>query len=306
MNKKDIIILIILGILLLLPLLTTDNYYPLEVGDFKNDVARAEQAKIGGNVHDFSNHYMGRTIMAYIVGYISRITDASCKNIQLGINYTIILGALVTVYLVTSRMFGIVAGTLSASLMIFCTHGIAQLFHAGDIWNIIEICIILIPALYFLSRWITLYRKKYLIIALVLFALFSSVHNLALTLPYTLGIFFACFLTYKLAKKEYKGTISLCLLFIGIVIGNLTLSYVFIPDAIGLHLAAVTGTIPAGIANNPIIYYGERIPVSLPALLLIYITIPIIGILTVSLVALRKIKSRIKLSQEHKWFRRAA
>ena len=110
MKKKNLVILTILCILLILPIFITDNEYPLTVGDFKNDVARAEQAKIGGDVHDFSNHYMGRTVMAYTIGGISSVTGINTTDLQLWLNYIILLASFIIVYLVVSKLFGGLAG----------------------------------------------------------------------------------------------------------------------------------------------------------------------------------------------------
>ena len=302
MNKKSVTILAILGLLLLLPLFVTDNEYPLEVGDFKNDVARAEQAKIGGDVHDFSNHYFGRTIMAYTVGRISKVTGLSCTYIQLGINYILLLASCFMIYFLVTKLFGILAGTLSAVLVMFCTHGVAQLFFAGDIWNIIVMCLLLVPAFYFLAKWLAGNQKKYLVTILLLFAVFSSVHSLALILPYVLGLFFGSYVIYKLVRKQYKSAMNASLLLLGIIAGNLMLSYVFVPDAIGLHLSVITGTIPVGMDSNPIIFYGERIPVSVASLIFTYITIPVIAVLGISLAVWNNSKAKIELNSECKWF----
>jgi len=300
--SKHIIILAILGALLIAPLFVTNNYYPLEVGDFKNDVARAEQAKIGGDVNDFSNHYLGRSIMAYAVGGISKVTGISCTYVQLGMNYIMLLASCFMIYFLVAKLFGMAAGVFSAALVMFCTHGITQLFFAGDIWNIIVMCLLLIPAFYFLAKWLAVHKKNYLIYSLLLFAVFSSVHSLALILPYVLGLFFGSYIIYKLVRKQYKSAVNTSMLLLGIVVGNLILSYVFIPEAMGLHLSVITGNIPAGMDSNPIIFYGERIPVSIAGLIFTYITIPVIAVLGISLAVWNNSKAKIELNLECKWF----
>ncbi len=305
-NKKHIIVLTILCILIILPAFVAENKYPFSypVNDFQNDVNRAEQAKIDGDINDISNHYLGRTIMAYTIGKVSLVTGIDCYDLQLWINYVMLLLASFCVYVVVYKLFGLTAGIMSVLITFFCTHGFLILFSSGDIWEIIEIGIVLIPALYFLVKWTVNKRPSCLVCLLVLLAVFSSVHPLALILPYIMSLFFGCYIIYKLSKREYKEAGVMAILLIGIIIINLTLSYFFIKDAIDLHLA-LFGKITGEVSKNTIMMYGIRTPIGIFTLLYQYITLPVIGILCVAIVLMAKRKGNntgIELIQESKLF----
>jgi len=304
MSKKDVIILVIFGLLLILPIFIADNIYPFSypINDFQNDVNRAELTKTGGNVHDISNQYFGRTAMAYVVGGISNVTGVDTKTVQTYANYTLLFVTCIAIYFVISKLFNIMSGVIASILIFFCTHSMLTLFSAGDIWNIIEIGIVLVPALYFLARWLSCKRKFYLIMSLVLFAIFSSIHPLALTLPYIMIVSFGCYIVYKLIKRENKEAMKLGVLLVGIVIGNLLLSAVFIKDALWLHYTNITGIIPDQIVDNPIIMYKSTEPIGIFNFLYTYLSFSTLGVLVIALLFARIGKIKYKLTQEAKWF----
>ncbi len=303
MKRIDIAILLVLGILLILPAFVAENKYPFSepVNDFQNDVNRAEQAKINGNINDISNHYFGRTIMAYTVGKTSLVTNISCETLQKWINYIVLFLACITIYFITSRIFNRVAGFVSSITAFFCVHSMLILFSSGDIWNIVEIGIILIPLLYFMTEWFVNKKKAHLVLMLAFAAIFSSIHPLALILPYILGFIFGCYGIYCLVKKNYIEVRNITLLYISIAIGNLVLSNFFIADALSLHYAIITRSIPESVANNTMLIYSTRVPINISTLLYEYITLPIIGMLVIIGVTWQKIGIKLD-TKKQTWF----
>jgi hypothetical protein len=294
MREKDIVILAIFVLLLIVPVLLQNNNYPVNAQDFQNDVARAERLVDGGDVRDAGNHYFGRTIMAYAVGVISLLTKVDCANIQLVFDWLMILVACLVVYIIVLKLFGRISGILAVLASFFCVHSIFISFSSGDIWNIIAICIVLIPALYFLSRWLSERKKAHLIIALVLLAVFSSVHPLGLALPYVIGLFSIGYGIYCLIKKRYKEAALIGFLFMGIVAVSLLLSHLFIRDTWAWNRIV--------ISKIQVMFMGlDTNKISLSNLFYIYITLPVIGLLAIALIEWRKVKEGLE-SKAQIWF----
>ena len=285
-NKKIVVVLCVIAIVLLFPAIVhNNNREPLTVGDFKNDVIRAEQTQVGGDVHDPSNHYLGRTIMAYTVGGISTVTGISCKDIQLWIDCLILVGAFLSIYVVVGKLFGSISGLITGLISFFTVRSLLILFVNGDVWNIIEVCIVLIPLLYFTVKWLIGRKLKDLIPMLVLVCVFSSIHPMALLLVYVYGLFFSVYCVYLIKRKEYELLISTIIIYVVIAIINLLLSMLFINGALELHKETITGLIPDSILHNPIARYASKTPLDFLTVVSEYITFPMIGVLVITIYA---------------------
>lgn len=287
MLKWHLLIILGIAILLLLPLVLQDGGYIKEAFDFQNDIARAEQAKADGDVHDMWNQYFGRTMTAYMVGKTSLVTGISCKPLQLVFDYAVLLLAGITIYGIATYLFGISAGILSSLAVLFCTHSILGLFSSGDVWDIAETCIILPIGLLFIVKWLTEKGQRNLIAGLVVLAVFSMVHPLSLMLSAAMVLFIGTLVIYKHTKAK-----KLLLLLSGIVAGNLILAYLFINNALVLPLSLL------GIAQtkSPLITYATTEPVSIVTFLYEYLSLPTLGIGVIAYIAIAKTKL-----QEKQW-----
>jgi len=275
------IILVGIVLLLLLPLFVQGGGYIRESFDFQNDAIRANIAGCGGNINDMWNQYYGRTLTAHLVGNVSMITNINSVTTQLVFDYTILVIAAIVIYGVATYLFGWIAGALASLATLFCTHSVLGLFSSGDVWDIVETCIILPIGMLFIVKWLTDKNKKNLLIGLAAFVVFSIVHPLSLMLPMAMILFIGTLVVYKHTEAK-----KLLLLLAGVIIGNLVLSYLFINNALilPLSLLGITST------ESPLVTFATTEPVGIITFLYEYLSLPTLCLAVIACLSIAKAK----------------
>jgi len=145
--------------------------------------------------------YYGQVILAYIMKPIA--DSEHIAKFYLWFNFAVLIASAFSIYYVTKKLTGKEAALLVIPLAFFCTTGIFALFKYGVIFNIINMYIILPFAIYFAVKWIDDKKWQYSIPAVMLFALFCSLHYTALYLPYAIGCSLAIYAIYAIAKHKW-------------------------------------------------------------------------------------------------------
>jgi len=117
----------------------------------------------------------------------------------------------------------------------------------GTIFNIINMCVILPLAIFFMIRWLQEFRVYQAVMSACLFSLFSVFHITSVYLLPALTLFFAVFIIYRLAKRDrvkLTGVIGFGTITVGL---NLISSRLLFPST---HVLAATQTVASASVTS--------------------------------------------------------
>ena len=203
MNKGKILtigLLLLFCVIVILPPIIHGYVYP-NLGD-DSSVHLASFDKIRDGVFVWTRLSISYGLVGYPMAWISNQTGWSINAIYLWFCYIALIMIGITIYIVMSKLVNKVAGWLSLILTLFCAQGILFQFYYGQIFNAINIGIILPILIFFLVRYITqgkIYQLVFVICMSILFVLF---HPSGIYLPFVAGLSTVVYVIYSLLKKQ--------------------------------------------------------------------------------------------------------
>ena len=169
------IILLVLSVILLLPPIVHGYIYPNGGDDTSHHLIVMEQVKLADPIPHLYL-YAGQWMVGYPLIIMRDYLHISLPLSFMWFNYLALVGALFSIYFVCSKMFGKVAGLLTAVVAVFAAQIILEQFLAGLIFNLINMSIIFIWLAYFTVTGIVRRNWKRGMVAVLLAALFVNFH----------------------------------------------------------------------------------------------------------------------------------
>jgi len=294
-NKRVlyIILLVIMVVVLIMPMLT------------HNSVVQSVEASSDMGMHlgviYGENHsgYYGAVILGYILRPI--FNSGSLDTVYLWFNFMVLIAVALGLIYITRRLVNKEASMLVVPVVLFCTTGILALFKYGVIFNIINMYLVLLFALYFTVKWFVGGKYWNAIVAVALFALFSVTHYTSLYLPYVIGLAVVLSVAYVISIKKSKY-LKKIIPFGAVVISlNLVLSFMFINETGEYHQQAIPFLwIPKTAEASSLV--PASYDISIGSLFLHHLSLITIGILAISAVGFFLWRKEVVLSQSSKLF----
>lgn len=138
--------LILFTVIIVLPPLIHGYIYP-NLGDDSAEHIKVFELMRAGQPYEL--RYLGYAIVGYPLVWINQLTHVSLPMLYLWFCYASLIGVGLSLYLVTSSIVNRVAGWLSLLIVLWCAQGIFFQFYFGQIFNLINMGIILPWLLYF-------------------------------------------------------------------------------------------------------------------------------------------------------------
>jgi len=202
-NRTKLLTIVGLGlfcVLVFLPPIIHGYVYP-SVGD---DTAAHLQVfdKIQSDTYGDFPLILSYRLVGYPIVWLSNWTSWSIDIIFLWFNYASLVTIGLTIYFIISRLVNRTAGWLALAVTLFGAQGIFFQFYYGQIFNAINLGIILPWVLYFTVRYLTQGRWYQIIGALVLGGLFGAFHTSGIYLPFVAGFALCTYIVYSLVKRQ--------------------------------------------------------------------------------------------------------
>jgi hypothetical protein len=187
-------------VVIMLPPLIHGYVYP-NVGDDTASHLRAfDMMKAGEPIS--SQFILSYKIVGTPIIWVSGLTGWSMDALFLWFNYAALALIGLTIYLVMSRLAGRRAGWLALVITLFCAQGILFQFYYGQIFNAINMGIILPLLLFFAVRYLREGRVYQFVFALLIGGLFGSFHTSGIYLPFIAGFATIVYLAWCLLKRR--------------------------------------------------------------------------------------------------------
>jgi len=182
-NRNIVIILCVLCLLIILPSLIYGYVYPTGGDDSAEHIRVMERITL---THPIPVGYLynGQWMVGYPLVVLKTLFGIPLTTSFMWFNYLVLIGVVLTLYFVFSRIFNSLAG-ITAAIGIFAAQTFVAQFLSGLIFNIISIGIILMWLLYFGIRAWTKRSWKFGIVAVILLALFVNFHASGAYIPIT-------------------------------------------------------------------------------------------------------------------------
>jgi len=279
--KLPLITFILFALIILLPPLIYGYVYPNTEDDSAVHLAIIEALARGEEV---TFGYPGQAIIAYPIAYLSNWFNLSINVLFLWFNYIALIGVGLTFFYILSKLVNKVAGLLAIPLVIFCTPSTLTLFECGTIFHLINTCIILPWAIYFLIEWLQHQKPHQATTSLALILAFSAFHPSSIYLPYTVGLFLVLLVAYKLKqKKRLEGARIFTFGLIAVGLGFMLSSYLLPTSNLTTEaISTISGQrtsqiLPPTISSFSVYYLGLMV---LVILILTIITVATQGKIT--------------------------
>ena len=141
-------------------------------------------------------------LVVYPIVWLSNWAGWSIDTIFLWFNYASLVLIGLTIYFVIFRLVGRSAGWLALAVILFGAQGILFQFYYGQIFNAVNVGLILPLLLFFAVRYLAQGRLYQLIIALGLGGLFGAFHTSGIYLPFVTGFALFIYLIYRVLKRQ--------------------------------------------------------------------------------------------------------
>jgi hypothetical protein len=174
-RKWVAIILLALAVILVLPPILHSYIYPNGGDDSGIHMTVIEQITPSQPIPKLID-YGGEVIVGYPMILARDYLHIPLPVSFMWFTYLALVGAMLTIYFVTSKLFGQISGLLTTILAVFVVGIILQQFLAGLIFNLINMSIIFLWLAYFLVTAIAKKKWKLLIPVGVIGALFMVFH----------------------------------------------------------------------------------------------------------------------------------
>lgn len=178
------IVLIAMILMVTVPFLISDREYPMQSGDTKNHIIVALRGNLDLDKGDYFGEALG--IPAVKAGNALGISP---EKSYLYFDLTMLALVMIALYFVFSKLVSQWTGLMAVWLTVFCSFGIANLFHSGAIFDIINMCGFLLLGFYFIIRWLASGKLLYVIGIVITLGAFSVFHPTGVYLAPILAIF---------------------------------------------------------------------------------------------------------------------
>ena len=202
MNRQKLITigaLLLFSVVIFLPPTLYGYVYP-NVGDDAAGHLVVLDAIKDGSTPRFA--YIAHVVIGYPLVWISNLFDISIDPVFLWFNFTALALVGISLYFVVSRLVNKQAGWLALALTLFGAQGILFQFYFGQIFNLINMGIILPWLLYFTARYLMDKKISQLVLVIVFAGLFGSFHTSGIYLPFIAGSTVVVYVIYSRVKKQ--------------------------------------------------------------------------------------------------------
>ena len=166
------IVLLLLVLLIMLPPAIHSYAYP-NLGD--DSAVHLAVMDVMADYQLPETAYWGQLIVGYPLVGIAELFGVSIDTAFLWWSYVMLALAVVVIFLVVGSLVSRWAGMIATVLVVFGTQGAMYLFHYGQIFNIVNMLIVLPVAIWFLVKGLT-GRRWWLVGAVGMTALFIVFH----------------------------------------------------------------------------------------------------------------------------------
>lgn len=204
-------------VIIILPPIIHGYVYP-NLGDDSGVQLGAMEALRSGDMSGFG--YLGSLLVGIVIVWVSNSTNIGMSTLFLWFSFLSLVVAGIVLYFVMSRLINRKSGWLALILAIFCAQSVLFQFYFGQIFNLINIAIILPLLLYFTVRYLIEKKLYQLVLVIILCGLFGSFHVSGIYLPFISGFAVALYMIYSLARKR-NMQLRPIILGLGIVAGSI-------------------------------------------------------------------------------------
>lgn len=146
--------------------------------------------------------YLGIVLVGYPILWISSLTNIGIDPLFLWFSSLALVLVGITLYFVMRGLVNNQAGWLSLILVIFCAQGVLFQFYFGQIFNLINIAIILPWLIFFTVRYLTKGKVSQLVLTIFFAGLFGAFHSSGIYLPFFAGFVTVVYVIYSRVKKQ--------------------------------------------------------------------------------------------------------
>ncbi len=209
MKSKIITILCLLlfCVIVFLPPIIHGYVYPNVGDDSTAHLKNLDMIQSGGGLEV---PYIGSIIVGYPIVWISNLTNIGIDPLFLWFSYVALALVGITLYVVMSRLVNKQAGWFALALTIFSAQGILFQFYYGQLFNLINIGIILPWLIYFVVKYLTDKRAYQLVLVIIFAGLFGTFHTCGIYLPFIAGLTTVAYVTYHSfiwRKVQIRGVV---------------------------------------------------------------------------------------------------
>jgi predicted GH43/DUF377 family glycosyl hydrolase len=285
LNSKYAIVvgLLLFSLIIILPPFIHGYVYPNIGDDTSVYLDRIEQ--MGRD--DVSVQYTGYMLAGYPMLFFRDMLGWDLNTQFLWFNYLMLVIAGIVLYLVFSKLVNKVAGVICLLTVIFCSQGVMYLFYYGQIFNIINLTIILPILLLFCVNYIANGKWYNLVLTILLSILFSSFHTNGIYLPALAGVGLVSYIMYCVIKKEKTNR--------RVIVASGTISIIAIIAFVVLVLLP-TANVLKEYVENPLLStmnnIGKGMAVPVYSWVISILTPFILGIIVISALYYKSIKEK--------------
>jgi len=281
--------LAVYGVIILLPPIIHGYVYP-NVGDDSGGYLAVFDAMQRGVIKP-QVQYAGYILVGYPLVFLSNVTSVDIDVIFLWFNFAVLVVVGLVLYFVMTRLVNRLAGWLALLLVIFCSQGILLQFYYGQIFNIINVGIILPLLILATVRYLQNGKRIHLIYTVLLGLLFAGFHTSGIYLPVFAGVAIIIYVGYGIICKAkiQKRAIALG----GVVVISSAVAFVM------LVLTPTLGIIARYYEEPPLMLLsqiGKTLAIPLTNYFLSIVSIAVLVLVGLLIVYRRDIVDNIKLN----------
>ncbi len=154
------------------------------------------------SVKDISGVYPAQIWFGYILGWIDKVIHVAPIVLFSVFALMCLVGTGFAIYYVVSRLVDKTTGIIAVIVGIGTTNTIFFLFRYGVEYSLLDMYIVLPLAIFCLIKWLTTKKWWYIVVGLILMALFSSLHLVTMYMPYMMAFIFILLASYWIIKRK--------------------------------------------------------------------------------------------------------
>lgn len=205
MKAQDLIVVVAVLLASFLPPAVYGYAYP-NIGDDASVHVKWIESIQG--VHTLPPAYWGQAIIGIPVKWLSDVSGASVLSVYTWMSYLVLALSCITIYTVASRLTSRWAGFIAIVIIVFASEGFMYLFRYGQIFDIVNMCIVLPIGILFLALWTKTGKLPLLIGTITAFLLFALFHPTGTYLPYCAGLYILLLIAWSTWHRRKKVVIT--------------------------------------------------------------------------------------------------
>ena len=303
--------LLIYSAIIMIPYLTKNHIYNNIIGyneprsDFRDYTALIGTWANGETI--INTLYPARIIVGYPMMLINKFSGINMDILYITFYFLGLVATGIAIFFIVSNICNEKAGWLALLISIFCTTGILAMFSYGMIMSILNVYVFLLTAILLAIKWLVNNKKRYLVLSLITFGIFSLFHLTSLYLPYLIGtIMLVVAIVWLVKRVNVTRPIILLLVVMGL---NLIISHYSFPQGTDLNKMILTNitVVTSEVVTNgatPIenIIHVSHSPLGITFFIFNYLSVATIGLATLAIIGLIKYRKSISLGKETKLF----